>query len=332
MKILVTGGAGYIGSHTCVELLEAGYEIVVVDSLVNSTVEAVHGVEKITGKSFDFYKTDLRDETRLEKIFAAHRFDCIIHFAGLKAVGESVAQPVMYYENNLNSTLNLCKMMKKYDVRRLIFSSSATVYRSDSEMPLVETAPLGAVNPYGWSKFMCEQILRDAAYCQKNCLVVLLRYFNPVGAHPSGIIGENPNGIPNNLMPFIAQTARGIHPEVKIFGNDYETKDGTGVRDYIHVLDLAKGHVKAIDYAAKNTGCEAFNLGTGKGVSVLEIIKAFENTNNIKVPYSIAARRPGDVAITYANPEKACEILGFKAEKTLEDMCKDTWRYQKETS
>jgi len=328
MKILITGGAGYIGSHTCVELLDAGHDIVVVDSLANSSVDAITGVKKITGKDFQFYKVDLRDEMELEKIFTAHNFDCIIHFAGLKAVGESIAMPVAYYKNNLNCTLNICTMMKKYSIKQLIFSSSATVYRSDNIMPLVENAPLGAGNPYGWSKFMCEQILRDVAVSEKDFSVVLLRYFNPVGAHKSGIIGERPNGVPNNLMPFISQTAHGIYSEVKIFGNDYETSDGTGVRDYIHVVDLAKGHVKAVDYAAKNTGCEVFNLGTGKGISVLEMINTFENINNIKVPYSIAPRRAGDNATCYANPEKAEKILSFKANKTLDDMCKDTWRYQ----
>ncbi|MCL2577013.1 MAG: UDP-glucose 4-epimerase GalE [Defluviitaleaceae bacterium] len=332
MKILVTGGAGYIGSHTCALLIENGFSIVVADSLINSSINAINGVKKIAGKDFPFYKTDLRDEASLEKIFAAFEIDCIIHFAGLKAVGESVEKPVMYYENNLISTLNLCKCMKKYGVSKVIFSSSATVYKSDNPMPLTENASLGACNPYGWSKFMCEQILYDASVAEKDFSVVSLRYFNPVGAHPSGLIGEEPNGIPNNLMPFIAQTARGIHSEVKVFGNDYETPDGTGVRDYIHVMDLAKGHQLAIDFAQKNTGFETFNLGTGSGVSVLEMIKAFETANTLKLPYSIAPRRAGDIAISYANPEKAQKILGFKAEKTVEEMCRDTWNFQNITS
>ncbi|MCL2048102.1 MAG: UDP-glucose 4-epimerase GalE [Defluviitaleaceae bacterium] len=327
MKILVTGGAGYIGSHTCVELINAGYEIVAADNFLNSTPKAIEGVRKITAADFPFYEVDLLDEAELEKIFAEFEISCIIHFAGLKAVGESVAKPVEYYNNNINTTLNLCKLMKKYDVKRLIFSSSATVYRADSPMPLTESAELGATNPYGWTKFMCEQILRDT--CQEGWAVALLRYFNPVGAHESGIIGENPSGVPNNLMPFIAQTARGLHKEVRVFGNDYDTPDGTGVRDYIHVVDLAKGHVKAVDYALKNTGCEAFNLGSGRGISVVEMLQAFERANDLKLPYSFAPRRAGDNAVSYANPEKAEKMLGFKAEKTLEDMCRDTWRFQR---
>ncbi|MCL2386601.1 MAG: UDP-glucose 4-epimerase GalE [Defluviitaleaceae bacterium] len=331
MTILVTGGAGYIGSHTCVELLEKGYSVVVVDNLANSSINAIEGIKKITQKDLTFYKTDLCDKAELDKVFAEHEFDCIIHFAGLKAVPESVAMPIKYYQNNLTGTLNLCSMMKKYDVRQIIFSSSATVYRSDNTMPLTEDAHLGATNPYGWSKFMCEQILRDAAAAAKNWAVVLLRYFNPVGAHSSGIIGENPSGIPNNLMPFIAQTARGIHKEVRVFGNDYDTPDGTGVRDYIHVTDLVHGHVCAIDYAQEHRGCGVFNLGTGKGASVLEVIHAFEKTNGVEIPHSIFGRRPGDNAIALADPTKAMQVLGFKAEKTLEDMCKDTWRFQKRT-
>jgi len=328
MTILITGGAGYIGSHTCVELLAEGYDIVVADSLVNSTMEAVNGIKKISGKDFPFYKTDIRDEAELDKIFAGHHIGCVIHFAGLKAVGESVAKPILYYDNNLNSTINLCKMMKKYDVRRVIFSSSATVYRFDSPMPLSEESPLGAINPYGWTKFMCEQVLRDAAQVEENWSVVLLRYFNPVGAHESGVIGENPRGVPNNIMPYIAQTAQGLHEKLNIFGGDYETGDGTGVRDYIHVVDLAKGHVKSVDYAMENAGCEAFNLGTGKGVSVMELLEAFKQVNDVHVPHTIAARRPGDSAVSYADPAKAERMLGFKAEKTLEDMCRDTWQYQ----
>ena len=327
MKIFVTGGAGFIGSHTCVELLNAGYEIVVADNFCNSSFEAIEGIKKITQKNFSFYETDLRDEAALEKIFSAEEISCVIHFAGLKSVPESVAKSVEYYENNLLSTLNLCKMMKKFSVKKIIFSSSATVYKNDSPMPLTENMPLGATNPYGWTKFMCEQILRDA--CEKDWSVVLLRYFNPVGAHESGLIGENPNGIPNNLMPFVAQTARGIHKEVRVFGDDYETPDGTGVRDYIHVVDLAQGHVKSVDFAQKNFGCEVFNLGTGTGISVFEIIRAFEKTNDVQIPYSIAPRRAGDNATSFANPEKAEKILGFKAKKSLENMCEDSWRFQR---
>ena len=329
MTILVTGGAGYIGSHTCVELLSTGYDvvatdIVVVDSFCNSDMSAIEGIKKITGKDFPFYQMDLRSEA-LDKIFEAHKIDCVIHFAGLKAVGESVAMPAEYYDNNINSTLNLCKAMKKHGVTKLIFSSSATVYRGDNPMPLTEDAALGAINPYGWSKYMIEQILRDIAKAE-DWSVVLLRYFNPVGAHASGIIGENPRGIPNNLMPFIVQTAQGIHKELKIFGNDYDTPDGTGVRDYIHVVDLAQGHVKSVDFCNNNAGCHVFNLGTGSGVSVLELTETFKRVNQVDVPYSIGPRRPGDNPTSYADPTKAEKILGFKAAKSVEDMCRDSWR------
>jgi len=325
MKILVTGGAGYIGSHTCVELLASGHDIVVVDNFVNSDMAAIDGIKKISGKDFAFYKMDLRDATGLDKIFTQHKIDCVIHFAALKAVGESVAQPREYYDNNINSTLNLCKSMKAHGVTRLIFSSSATVYQGDNPMPLTEDGALGAINPYGWSKFMCEQIFADCAKAE-GWSVVLLRYFNPVGAHASGIIGENPRGIPNNLMPFIVQVAQGTHAELKVFGNDYDTPDGTGVRDYIHVVDLAMGHVKSVDFCAANTGCHVFNLGTGRGVSVLELVETFKRVNGVDVPYSIAPRRPGDNATSYADPTKAEKALGFKAEKTVEDMCRDSWR------
>ncbi|MCL2828766.1 MAG: UDP-glucose 4-epimerase GalE [Oscillospiraceae bacterium] len=328
MKILVTGGAGYIGSHTCVELLDAGYDIVVIDNFSNSDMAAIDGVKQITGKDIPFYQADLRDMAALDQIFTDHRIDCIIHFAGKKAVGESVAMPVEYYDNNLNSTLNLCKAMEKYDVTKLIFSSSATVYRGDNPMPLTEDAALGPINPYGWSKFMCEQILQDAA-AANGWSVVLLRYFNPVGAHTSGIIGENPRGIPNNLIPFIAQTACGTHRELNIFGDDYDTPDGTGVRDYIHVVDLALGHIKAMDYCNKNTGCAVFNLGTGKGVSVLEMVETFKRVNQVDVPYAIAPRRPGDSATSYADPAKAEQILGFRAAKSVEDMCRDSWGFNR---
>lgn len=326
MKIFVTGGAGYIGSHACVELLAAGHEIVVADNFANSSRGAIDGVKKISGAEFPFYEADLRDENATEKIFAAHKFDCVMHFAGLKAVGESVSKPVEYYENNLVSTLNICKSMKRHGVRQIVFSSSAAVYRSDNPVPFTENAALGATNPYGRSKLMCEQILRDMAAAE-NFSVVLLRYFNAVGAHPSGLIGDNPRGIPNNVMPFISQTARGLHDELKIFGDDYPTADGTCVRDYIHVTDLVRGHVHALEW--KNAGCEVFNLGTGTGFSVLELVAAFEKTNGLKLPYSIAPRRAGDIATIFADPSKAEKILNFRAEKSLEDICADTWRFQK---
>jgi len=331
MTILVTGGAGYIGSHTCVELLMAGHDlvatdIVVVDNFCNSDMDAIEGIKKITGKDFPFYQADLRDSKALDEIFEKHKIDCIIHFAGLKAVGESVAMPKEYYDNNINSTLNLCAAMKKHGVKKLIFSSSATVYRGDNPMPLKEDSELGCINPYGWSKFMCEQILQDCAKAE-DWSVVLLRYFNPVGAHESGIIGESPRGVPNNLMPFIVQTAKGIHKELKVFGDDYDTTDGTGVRDYIHVVDLAVGHIKSIDFCNKNTGCHIFNLGTGQGVSVLEMVETFKKVNKVDVPYIVTERRPGDNPTSYADPKKAEEILGFKAVKSVEDMCKDSWGY-----
>jgi len=331
MTVLVTGGAGYIGSHTCVELLSAGHnivatDIVVVDNFCNSDSAAIDGIRQITGSNFPFYQADLRDYDALDKIFAAHKIDCIIHFAGLKAVGESVAMPGEYYDNNLNSTINLCRAMQKHGVKKLIFSSSATVYRADNPMPLTEDAVLGATNPYGWSKIMCEQILQDHAAVNKDWSVVLLRYFNPVGAHESGAIGENPRGVPNNLMPFIVQTAKGMHEHLKIFGNDYDTPDGTGVRDYIHVVDLAVGHIRAIDFCNKNSGCHAFNLGTGRGISVLEMVQAFERTTGEAVPHVVTSRRPGDIATCFSSPAKAEKVLGFKAEKTLDDMCRDSWK------
>jgi len=326
LTISVTGGAGYIGSHTCVELLEQGHDVVVVDNFCNSDMGAVHGIKRITGRDFAFYQADVRDADALDKIFGAHKIDCIIHFAGLKAVGESVAMPGEYYDNNINSTLNLCRAMKRHGVTKLIFSSSATVYRADNLMPLTEDAQLGASNPYGWSKLMCEQILQDHA-AARGWSIVLLRYFNPVGAHASGIIGENPRGVPNNLMPFVVQTAKGIHSELKVFGDDYDTPDGTGVRDYIHVVDLALGHVKSIDFCNNSTGCHAFNLGTGHGVSVLEIVEAFKRVNDVNVPYVIAPRRAGDSAVSYACPDKSERVLGFAAVKGLDDMCRDSWKF-----
>ena len=330
MKILVTGGAGYIGSHTCVELLESGYEVVVVDNLCNSNPESLNRVKQITGKSVRFYEGDVRDEALLQNIFAENEIACVIHFAGLKAVGESVAKPWEYYDNNLNSTLILTKVMKQAGVKKIIFSSSATVYTADNEMPLRENSRTGnCTNPYGWTKFMTEQILSGMAHADDQWSIALLRYFNPIGAHASGTIGEDPRGIPNNLMPYITQVAIGRREKLSVFGNDYDTHDGTGVRDYIHVVDLAKGHVAAVRYVLENQGCEVFNLGTGTGYSVLDIVNAFVSVNNVAVPYVITDRRPGDIATCYADPAKSAEKLGWKAEKTLEDMCRDGWNWQK---
>lgn len=330
MNILVTGGAGYIGSHTCVELLESGYEVVVVDNLCNSNPKSLKRVRELTGKSVKFYEGDVRDEELLRKIFAENEIAAVIHFAGLKAVGESVAQPWRYYDNNLNSTLVLTKVMGEAGCKNIIFSSSATVYSGDNEMPLRETSRTGnCTNPYGWTKYMTEQILSGMAKADPQWSIVLLRYFNPVGAHKSGTMGEDPRGIPNNLMPFITQVAVGRREKLSVFGNDYDTPDGTGVRDYIHVVDLAKGHVAAIRYAVENHGCEVFNLGTGVGYSVLDMVKAFETANGVKIPYAIVDRRPGDLATCYADPAKSREVLGWKAEKTLEDMCRDSWNWQK---
>ncbi len=330
MKILVTGGAGYIGSHTCVELLENGYEVVVVDNLCNSNPKSLERVKAITGKDVVFYEGDVRDEELLTRIFAEHKIDCVIHFAGLKAVGESVAIPWKYYDNNLNSTLVLTKVMEKVGVKKIIFSSSATVYTADNEMPLKEDSRTGhCTNPYGWTKYMTEQILSGMAFADKDWSIVLLRYFNPIGAHASGTMGEDPQGIPNNLMPFITQVAVGRRECLSVFGNDYDTHDGTGVRDYIHVVDLAKGHVAAVKYAAANAGCEVFNLGTGTGYSVLDMVKAFEKVNGVPVPYKIVDRRPGDLATCYASPDKSAKGLGWRAEKNLEDMVRDSWNWQK---
>ena len=329
MAILVTGGAGYIGSHTCVELLEAGYQVVVVDNLCNSNPASLKRVETITGKTLKFYEGDVRDETLLEKIFDENTIDCVIHFAGLKAVGESVAQPWRYYDNNLNSTLVLTKVMEKAGMRKIIFSSSATVYTADNEMPLKEESRTGGcTNPYGWTKYMTEQILQGLAAAEKDWSICLLRYFNPIGAHESGLIGEDPRGIPNNLMPYITQVAVGRREKLSVFGDDYNTPDGTGVRDYIHVVDLAKGHVAAVSYVMNNKGCEIFNLGTGTGYSVLDMVHTFIDVNRVPVPYEIAPRRPGDIATCYADPTKSKEVLGWRAEKTLSDMCRDSWKWQ----
>ena len=329
MNVLVTGGAGYIGSHTCVELLNEGYGVVVVDNLCNSNPKSLSRVEKLTGKKVKFYEGDVRDEALMRRIFAENELGCVIHFAGLKAVGESVAKPWEYYDNNLNSTLVLTKVMKEVGMQNIIFSSSATVYTADNEMPLRETSNTGhCTNPYGWTKYMTEQILSGTAHADENWSVVLLRYFNPIGAHASGEIGEDPRGIPNNLMPYITQVAVGRREKLSVFGNDYDTPDGTGVRDYIHVVDLAKGHVAAVRYVAEHKGCEVFNLGTGTGYSVLDMVKAFEKANGVKVPYQITDRRPGDLAVCYADPAKSAQVLGWKAEKNLTDMCRDSWRWQ----
>ena len=329
MTVLVCGGMGYIGSHTCVELLERDMDVIIVDNLVNSKTESMKRVSEITGKNPLFYELDLRDEAKLSAVFEAHKIDCVIHFAGLKAVGESVAQPMMYYDNNLNSTLTLCRVMEKYGCKKIIFSSSATVYSGDNEMPLTETSKTGnCTNPYGWTKYMGEIILRDIAAADGEWSVVLLRYFNPVGAHISGKIGEDPKGIPNNLMPYISQVAVGRREKLGVFGNDYPTHDGTGVRDYIHVVDLARGHVAAIDYVMAHQGAEVFNLGTGTGYSVLDMVHAFEEANAVPIPYEIQARRPGDLATCYANPVKSAEQLHWQATHTLVDMCRDSFRWQ----
>lgn len=330
MNMLVTGGAGYIGSHTCVELLEQGYGVVVVDNLCNSNAESLRRVEQLTGKSLRFYEADVRDEGAMTKIFAENEIDCVIHFAGLKAVGESVEKPLAYYDNNLNSTMVLTKVMAKAGVKKLIFSSSATVYTATREMPLREdSATGGCTNPYGWTKYMTEQILQGVAHADEQWSVCLLRYFNPIGAHKSGIIGEDPRGIPNNLMPYITQVAVGRREKLSVYGDDYDTPDGTGVRDYIHVVDLAKGHVAAVEYVARSRGCEVFNLGTGTGYSVLDMVHTFCRVNQVELPYVVADRRPGDVATVYADPAKSREKLHWKAEQTLEDMCRDAWNWQR---
>lgn len=329
MNVLVTGGAGYIGSHTCVELLQRDMGVVVVDNLVNSSPKAIERVEQITGKHVDFYVKDVRDRKAMNAIFDKHQIDCVIHFAGLKAVGESVAMPLEYYDNNLFSTVTLCEVMRDHGVKNIVFSSSATVYSGDNEMPLREASRTGmCTNPYGWTKYMSEQILRDTAKSDNDWAIVLLRYFNPIGAHSSGLIGEDPRGIPNNLMPFISQVAIGRREYLNVFGDDYDTPDGTGVRDYIHVVDLARGHVAAINYMQQHKGESVFNLGTGNGYSVLDMVHAFEKVTGKNVPYKIAPRRPGDLATVYASPDKSAELLGWKAEYGLEDMCRDTWAWQ----
>jgi UDP-glucose 4-epimerase len=328
MTILVTGGAGYIGSHTCVELLSSGYDIVVVDSFCNSKPEALKRVSEITGKEFPVYHIDLLQKDNLETVFSKHSIKAVIHFAGLKAVGESVATPLLYYHNNIIGTLMLCEVMQAYGVKKIVFSSSATVYGTPERVPISEDFPLQPTNPYGRTKLMIEEILRDLYIADNEWSIALLRYFNPIGAHPSGRIGEDPNGIPNNLMPYITQVAVGKLKELRVFGNDYPTVDGTGVRDYIHVVDLAIGHVKALEKVMNTTGIEAYNLGTGRGYSVLELVSAFEKVTGIKIPYKIVGRRPGDVAICYADSTKAKEELGWVATRGIEEMCRDAWRWQ----
>ena len=329
MSILVTGGAGYIGSHTCVLLLEAGYDVVVLDNLSNSSPKAIGRVEKITGKKIKFYECDILDRDGMRTIFQENSIDAVIHFAGLKAVGESVAVPLKYYENNISGTVYLLEVMQEFGVKKMVFSSSATVYGMTDKVPLTEDLPTSANSPYGQTKLMIEQILQDLAVSDPDWSVSLLRYFNPVGAHESGTIGENPKGIPNNLMPYITQVALGKLPQLSIFGNDYPTKDGTGVRDYIHVVDLAEGHLKALDKLNSTKGVMIHNLGTGVGYSVLDLVKAFEEANGLTINYKFAPRRPGDVVICYADPAKAKKELGWEAKKDVVDMCRDSWNWQK---
>jgi UDP-glucose 4-epimerase len=329
MAILVTGGAGYIGSHTCVELLKEGYDIVVVDNFINSNPESLKRIKQITRKDFKVYYIDLLHEKALNKVFSENEIDAVIHFAGLKAVGESVNVPLWYYHNNITSTVTLCKVMEKHDVKKLVFSSSATVYGIPETVPIKEDASLWAMNPYGRTKLMIEEILRDVYESDKSWSIALLRYFNPIGAHDSGLIGEDPNGIPNNLMPYITQVAVGKLKELSVFGKDYPTKDGTGVRDYIHVVDLARGHLKAVVKVKETVGINAYNLGTGIGYSVLDVIQAFEQASLAKVPYKIVEPRPGDVASCFADPTKAKMELNWEAEKGIEEMCADAWRWQR---
>ena len=330
MNILVTGGAGYIGSHTLIELYKAGHTAVVVDNLSNSNPESLRRVAQITGRETPFFKVDIRDRAGLDRVFAQYKFDACIHFAGLKAVGESVSKPVEYYDNNINGTLVLVQALRDNGCKNLIFSSSATVYGNPAIIPITEECPKGVcTNPYGWTKSMLEQILTDVQTADPEWNVVLLRYFNPIGAHESGLIGENPNGIPNNLMPYVTQVAVGKRPELGVFGNDYDTPDGTGVRDYIHVVDLAAGHVKALDAIGRKCGLGLYNLGTGHGYSVLDVVNAFEKVNGVKVPYSIKPRRPGDIASCYSDPSKAERELGWKARFGIEEMCRDSWNWQK---
>lgn len=327
MKVLVVGGAGYIGSHTCVDLVENGYDIVVVDNFSNSKPEAIDHIKEIIGKDFPFYEVDACDKEALEEVFKKEKIDAVIHFAGYKAVGESVQKPLMYYHNNLLSTIVLCELMDKYDCKKIVFSSSATVYGKPDHLPITEDFPLSTTNPYGTTKLMIEQILKDLYTSDPTWSICVLRYFNPIGAHESGLIGEDPNGIPNNLMPYIVKVANKELKELGVFGDDYDTPDGTGVRDYIHVCDLAHGHSLALNKLGKEEGIYYYNLGTGNGYSVLDIVNAFQTVNGVDVPYVIKDRRPGDIAACYADPTKAYEELGFKAQYTLDDMCKSAWNY-----
>ncbi|MEJ6529505.1 UDP-glucose 4-epimerase GalE [Exiguobacterium sp. USCH10] len=326
--ILVTGGAGYIGTHTVIQLLEAGHEVIVLDNLSNSSREALNRVEAMTGKDVTFYLGDILDRALLEQIFLTHTIDAVIHFAGLKAVGESVKEPLRYYENNVVGTTVLLEVMQAFDVKRIVFSSSATVYGMPERTPIDESFPLSATNPYGRSKLMIEDILRDVAVADSEWSIALLRYFNPIGAHPSGQIGEDPFDVPNNLMPYITQVAVGKLNELSVFGDDYDTPDGTGVRDYIHVVDLASGHLQALDYVMDQTGVEAFNLGTGTGYSVLDLVRAFEQESGKSVPYRVTDRRPGDIATCFADPTKSKQMLGFEARHDIRDMCRDAWNWQ----
>ena len=328
MNVLVTGGAGYIGSHTCLELLQAGYNVTVVDNLVNSKKESLRRVQELTGRPLEFHQVDLLDRASLDAVFCSSPFDAVIHFAGFKAVGESVAVPLRYYHNNVTGTLVLCQVMQEHDVRNLVFSSSCTVYGEPRAVPITEDFPLSATSPYGRSKLMIEEILRDLYRADKSWNIALLRYFNPVGAHSSGRIGEDPSGIPNNLVPYMAQVAVGKLAELAVFGNDYATPDGTGVRDYIHVVDLALGHLKALEKLASDPGMVTYNLGTGQGFTVLEVVAAFEKAAGKAIPYRIAERRPGDIGSSYADPAKAKEELVWSADRGIEEMCADVWRWQ----
>ncbi len=328
MSILITGGAGYIGTHTCVELLESGYELVIVDNFSNSKPEVLKRIKELTNRDFKFYQVDLLNREALEEVFKENNIEAVIHFAGLKAVGESVQQPLRYYHNNITGTLILCELMDKYNVKNMVFSSSATVYGMNNKSPLTEDLPLSTTNPYGSTKLIIENILQDLYRSDKSWSIALLRYFNPIGAHKSGRIGEDPNGIPSNLMPYITQVAVGKMEKLSIFGDDYDTHDGTGVRDYIHVVDLAKGHIKALEKIIGSGSVKIYNLGTGKGYSVLDIVKGFEKATGMKIPYVITERRPGDIGTCYADPSKALRELHWKAEMGIEEMCKDSWRWQ----
>lgn len=328
MAVLVTGGMGYIGSHTCVELLNSGKEVIIIDNLYNSKIQVKDRIKEITGKDIKFYNINLTDKEKAETVFKENKIDSVIHFAALKAVGESVSKPLEYYTNNMTCLLNILNLMKEYNVKNLIFSSSATVYGQAKTMPILETFPRSATNPYGQTKLMSENILMDLAKADKSFNIALLRYFNPIGAHESGLIGEEARGIPNNLMPYITKVAVGELKELSVFGNDYNTPDGTCIRDYIHVVDLAKGHIKALEKLDTNCGLVIYNLGTGKGYSVLDIVKAFSKASNIDIPYKIAPRRPGDITVCYADPSKANKELNWHAEKDINDMCRDSWRWQ----